>query len=1419
MSHARCRTGRNWRGRPGGGGRIAGAAAYAAEMLESRMLLSGTWTPLTNAAPDRVGTMLLLPNGSVMTSSSPYGSGWALLTPDSSGSYVNGTWTSLANSNYARGDFASQVLPDGRVLFIGGEYGDGKKTAEVYDPLTNAWQTVDPNSDPTLDPGFLDCESTLLPNGDVLVAPVIGAPGSSTAIFDPHTNTWLAQSQWPQLAVPGWWVGNTDTTTYVYDNTTNSGGGQGIATGHIEGSNGTFTSSTTVCFSPTDSNNDSNSLPFSTTPVPAYNVIPSDNLYLRDTATGASCLFEVTSTPVLNNSNWTAGVTSIQSTGTFNSGDPVMVTWRPWPYYGGYNADEASWVRLRDDSILLTPGNGASERYIPSSNEWVADQSVPVQLYDNVGEQGPGILLSNGQAFFAGSTGQTAIFDPSGDTWTAGPTFPFGPNSTDTQVQLGADDAPMAMLPDGTVLIAAGPAANRDNSATDFVLYTPGNTTNPITNIAGPPINADLNGPPVPVATENDRMLDLPNGQVLFSYGAGQLYTYAPGTSPLTAAKPTITSIVNNSDGSLTLSGTGLNGLDAGAAFGDDAQMNTNYPIISLTAGTNVYYATSYNWSNTGTGPSGETVNFRLPLGVPPGTYSVTTSANGVASTSVPLTISTTANNAAPTIASPAAASPSEVTGTTTNLSVLGADDGGEANLVYTWTATSVPTGARLPSFSVNGNSAETTSGTNLDAARNTTVTFYNAGTYTFNVVVTDAGGLSTSTQVSVTVDAEAPSISISPARVEINQMNPGATQQMSASVVDQFGLDPAVQPIWSISASGTDTEGAVSSTGLYTAPAVGALDTIQAAVGTVTATAKIGVAASPWASKDLGQPGLTGLAGENSDGHGFTVEGSGNGIQSTTPSFQLVYRSVSAANETVTARVLPQAASGEAGVIFAGSSLANYVSLTVSPAGGNLQLNLASWQSTSGNQGTLQDINAGTIPAPQNGEWLRVAQVGSNGQYTYYGYRSDDGINWAPVGSITVTLSVPLVVGVAVSSDNNSALDTSKFDSVSFGTRTSTTTLAPGSGPNPSNTSQALSFVAGVTLFGGSNVPPDGDGVALVDTSNNDAVVATGTLSGGSATLTVPAGTLAAGTHNLVAVYEGDGTNGPSEWGPYAQTVLPPYIAASAGTACSYNSTTGALSLTSGTLTFTADSAADTTDLPVNLTASGSSSSVVFNTSQHLAGLTLSGGAQATVLSLGSARTHSNHNVLVIGSVGATSDPAFSIDSSSRLDLQDNDLIVHTGSSDAGGSTAFGQVVTMANVGRNVPVGSVLDGKWNGNGLTSSVAASVDASLGFERNVLAVVRNVDMVLGQLSRWTVGSFSEPLRSNDIIVKYTYNGDAALEGYVGDNSVTIVNGYYGMSENDWAFGDFTGSGTVDDSDITILNGLYGDGTAGSGLPQL
>jgi hypothetical protein len=103
---------------------------------------------------------------------------------------------------------------------------------------------------------------------------------------------------------------------------------------------------------------------------------------------------------------------------------------------------------------------------------------------------------------------------------------------------------------------------------------------------------------------------------------------------------------------------------------------------------------------------------------------------------------------APPTVAAPAAADPNPVvSGTTAALSVLGADDQGEANLTYTWTATAVPDGAGAPTFSING----------TNAAKNTTVTFAQPGNYTFRVTITDANGLSVTSSVNVSVNAPTP--------------------------------------------------------------------------------------------------------------------------------------------------------------------------------------------------------------------------------------------------------------------------------------------------------------------------------------------------------------------------------------------------------------------------------------------------------------------------------------------------------------------------------------------------------------------------------------------------------------------------------------------------------------------------------------
>jgi hypothetical protein len=140
-------------------------------------------------------------------------------------------------------------------------------------------------------------------------------------------------------------------------------------------------------------------------------------------------------------------------------------------------------------------------------------------------------------------------------------------------------------------------------------------------------------------------MLDLPDGTVLMSNFTSSAYIYTPDAntnSTVTSLKPTISSVTRAANGSYLLTGTLLNGISEGAAYGDDAQMSTNYPIVSLVNGSKVYYARTYNWSSTGVRQTGKTVTtqFDPPLNLPTGTYSLYVSANGIKSAAYSFTYS-----------------------------------------------------------------------------------------------------------------------------------------------------------------------------------------------------------------------------------------------------------------------------------------------------------------------------------------------------------------------------------------------------------------------------------------------------------------------------------------------------------------------------------------------------------------------------------------------------------------------------------------------------------------------------------------------------------------------------------------------------------------------------------------------------------
>jgi len=88
------------------------------------------------------------------------------LTPDDVGSYINGTWSTLASEPVPRLYFASQIMPDGKLFVAGGEYsGPGlqpnwSNTGEIYDPLANMWTPIAPY------PNQPDCPSIFYVSGN-----------------------------------------------------------------------------------------------------------------------------------------------------------------------------------------------------------------------------------------------------------------------------------------------------------------------------------------------------------------------------------------------------------------------------------------------------------------------------------------------------------------------------------------------------------------------------------------------------------------------------------------------------------------------------------------------------------------------------------------------------------------------------------------------------------------------------------------------------------------------------------------------------------------------------------------------------------------------------------------------------------------------------------------------------------------------------------------------------------------------------------------------------------------------------------------------------------------------------------------------------------------------------------------------------
>ena len=170
------------------------------------------WNGLDNSFPGHPDTCLLLTNGDVMCHE--YSSNhWHRLRPDNTGSYKAGQWdnppipdmpngtdtsnvkgATCAPCAYGPLYFASQVLPDGRVVVIGGEYNTNGNTwtniGFLYDPANGpngAWSAQ--LTEPFGTGNIGDAQSIVLQDGTMLLANI---STSAAATFDPSTLTFTS---------------------------------------------------------------------------------------------------------------------------------------------------------------------------------------------------------------------------------------------------------------------------------------------------------------------------------------------------------------------------------------------------------------------------------------------------------------------------------------------------------------------------------------------------------------------------------------------------------------------------------------------------------------------------------------------------------------------------------------------------------------------------------------------------------------------------------------------------------------------------------------------------------------------------------------------------------------------------------------------------------------------------------------------------------------------------------------------------------------------------------------------------------------------------------------------------------------------------------------------------------------------------
>ncbi|MBV9287209.1 MAG: hypothetical protein JO288_05200 [Hyphomicrobiales bacterium] len=543
--------------------------------------LAGTVTPLTNGVPfDGVIYGFLLTDGSILFQGGNL-QDFYRFKPDSKGSYVNGTYSLAASlpPDYVPYATSGGVLPDGRLLLIGGEYlltgqpivvfktlvfAFTNKMA-IYDPNADTWTMIAPPFNTAGDWDFIgDSPWTMLKNGHLLLGQKFS---TAMAELDPKTLRW------------------TNVSSFAKDDIFAEEGLTLLPDG------------TVLTVNMTDFNFAQRFIP---------NSDPSKTRWADAGATPKR--LPATDSNSAQNIVYDNGMRVYHPPGEIG---PGMLRPDGTVFYTGAACDVPGPPTKPDACVTYQP-QAYTAIYDPKTNSWKAGPDIPT--HEGAGDTWAS-LLPDGNVFMQ--------------------TNPPGTN----QDRLKLANARRAGIVTGKLrpLAAAKEAAPggflpQQSCPPGFPLYKAYEFNG--TSLIHEGV-ADFCGQPDLLLLPTGGVMM--NGQVVYNGSGTFLNTWRPTITSF------LYSNFVTPGGTYQIFGTQFNGLSQANAFGDEFQVFTNFPLVRITnnATGDVSYATTHDFSTMGVATGSAIVStwFDVPTDLEIGASKLEVVANGIPSVPLPITV------------------------------------------------------------------------------------------------------------------------------------------------------------------------------------------------------------------------------------------------------------------------------------------------------------------------------------------------------------------------------------------------------------------------------------------------------------------------------------------------------------------------------------------------------------------------------------------------------------------------------------------------------------------------------------------------------------------------------------------------------------------------------------------------------------